>query len=61
MEEGMMEAAQEAPVQQAVSPAEPAPKNADYIPFYRVKEGLAAVRSARNNSGLAGQSSGIKT
>ena len=35
--------------------------NADYIPFYRVKDGLDAVRSARNNSGLAGQSSGIKT
>ena len=28
MEEGMMEASQEAPVQQAVSPAEPAPKPA---------------------------------
>ena len=36
-------------------------ENADYIPFYRVKDGLDAVRSARNNSGLAGQSSGIKT
>lgn len=36
-------------------------ENADYIPFYRVKDGLDAVRSARNNSGLAGQSSGVKT
>ena len=36
-------------------------ENADYIPFYRVKDGLDAVRAARNNSGLAGQTSGIKT
>ena len=36
-------------------------ENADYIPFYRVKDGLDAVRAARNSSGLAGQASGIKT
>lgn len=36
-------------------------ENADYIPFYRVKDGLDTVRAARNNSGLAGQASGIRT
>lgn len=36
-------------------------ENADYIPFYRVKDGLDIVRAARNNSGLAGQASGIRT
>lgn len=36
-------------------------ENADYIPFYRVKDGLDIVRAARNNSGLAGQASDIRT
>lgn len=36
-------------------------ENADYIPFYRVKDGLDTVRAARNNSGFAGQASGIRT
>ena len=35
-------------------------ENADYIPFYRVKEGMEQVRSARNKNGLAGQDAGIK-
>lgn len=36
-------------------------ENADYIPFYRVKDGLDAVRAARNTNGLVGQRSGIRT